>query len=124
MPVVRHADARRTTTPNATMTTFATPSLGGSQAALWQVEMVPGASGPLHWFDVEQVWTVLDGAARVELDGEALAVGPGDTLVMPAAVPRRVHADPEAGFTAIVTAPGGALATAPGAEPVLPPWIA
>jgi hypothetical protein len=43
---------------------------------------------------------------------------------MPALLPRRVHADPEAGCTAIVTAPGGALAIAPGAEPVLPPWIA
>jgi quercetin dioxygenase-like cupin family protein len=124
MPVVRHADARRTSTPNATMTTFTSPTLGGAGVALWRVEMVPGASGPLHWFDVEQVWTVLAGSARIELDDEPVAVGPGDTVVMPARLPRRVHADPRAGFTAIVTAPGGALATAPGAEPVLPPWIA
>jgi quercetin dioxygenase-like cupin family protein len=124
VPVVRHAEARRITTPNATMTSYATPTLGGAQTALWRVEMVPGSAGPLHSFDVEQVWTVLDGAATVELDGEPLVVGPGDTVVMPADVPRRVHADPAEGFTAIVTAPGGALATAAGAEPVLPPWIA
>ena len=124
MPVVRNADARRMSTPNATMTTLASPTLGNARAALWRVEMVPGSSGPLHSFDVEQLWTVLDGAATVELDGEPLAVGPGDTVVMPAGLPRRVHADPTAGFTALVTAPGGALATAPGAEPVLPPWIA
>ncbi len=125
MPVVRSTDARRSSTPNATTTTFASPTLGGAQVALWRVEMVPGASGPLHWFDVEQVWTVLDGAATVELDGEPVVVGPGDTLVLPPQVPRQVHADPEAGLTAIVTAPGGALASVPGgADPVLPPWIA
>jgi quercetin dioxygenase-like cupin family protein len=124
MPVVRTSDARRSSTPNATMTTFASPTLGGAEVALWQVEMVPGATGPLHWFDVEQVWTVLAGAARIELGDEPVDVGPGDTVVMPAELPRRVHADPEAGFTAMVAAPGGALATAPGAEPVLPPWIA
>jgi quercetin dioxygenase-like cupin family protein len=124
VPVVRTTEARVITTPNATMTTFASPTLGAARVALWQVEMAPGASGPLHTFDVEQVWTALGGAATVELDGESLAVGPGDTVVMPAEAPRRVHADPAAGFTAIVTAPGGALATAAGAEPVLPPWIA
>ena len=85
---------------------------------------MPGASGPLHWFDVEQVWTVLDGSARIDLDGEPVVVGPGDTVVMPPQVPRRVHADAEAGFTAVVTAPGGALASTPDADPVLPPWIA
>jgi quercetin dioxygenase-like cupin family protein len=124
VPVVRDTDARRTTTPNATMTTLASPTLGGARAALWRVEMVPGASGPLHWFDVEQVWTVLAGSARIELDGDPVVVGAGDTVVMPARLPRQVHADPGSGFTALVTAPGGALATAPGAEPVLPPWIA
>jgi quercetin dioxygenase-like cupin family protein len=124
MPVIRHADARRTATPNATMTTYASPTLGGARTALWQVEMAPGASGPPHAFDVEQLWTVLAGAATIELDGEQHAVGPGDTIVMPAGAPRRVHADPTAGLTAIVTAPAGALATAAGADPVLPPWIA
>jgi quercetin dioxygenase-like cupin family protein len=124
VPVVRRADARRSSTPNATTTTFASPTLGGAQVALWRVEMVPGASGPLHWFDVEQVWTVLTGSARIDLDGEPVVVGPGDTVVMPAQLPRQVHADPEAGFSAMVTAPGGALASTASTEPVLPPWIA
>jgi quercetin dioxygenase-like cupin family protein len=125
MPVVRHAETRRTETPNAVMTTLASPTLGGAGQALWRVEMRPGAAGPLHAFDVDQVWTVLAGGATVELDGERLAVAPGDTVVMPAAAPRRVVADPQAGFTAIVTAPGGARATTPdGTDHGVPPWIA
>lgn len=125
MPVVRRADSRRTTTPNATMTTHASPTQGDTtRLAVWTVAMAPGASGPDHVFDVEQVWTALGGAAVVDLDGERLTVGPGDTLVLPADAMRRVHADADAGFTAVVAAPAGARAVQPGAEPVLPPWIA
>ncbi|MBN9103167.1 MULTISPECIES: cupin domain-containing protein [unclassified Pseudonocardia] len=123
MPVVRHADARRTATPNAVMTTLASPTQGGTGLAVWQVRMDPGASGPPHRFDAEQVWTVLTGSARIELDGAEHAVGEGDTVVMPAGVPRRVHAG-ERPFTAVVAAPAGARATADGADPVLPAWIA
>lgn len=125
MPVVPHADHRRTTTPNATMTTHASPTQGGTGAlAVWTVVMGPGAAGPDHTVDVEQVWTVLAGAASVDLDGERLTVGPGDALVLPPHAPRRVHADPAAGLTALVAAPAGARAAQPGAEPVCPPWIA
>jgi quercetin dioxygenase-like cupin family protein len=123
VPVIRHADARRTTTPNAVMTTFASPTQGAAGLALWQVTMVPGASGPPHRFDVEQIWSVLAGTARIELDGAEHEVGAGDTVVMPAGALRRIHAGPEA-FTAVVVAPAGAQATADGGEPVLPPWIA
>ena len=123
MPVVRHAEARRTTTPNAVMTTFASPTQGDAGLAVWEVHMEPGASGPPHRFDVEQVWTVLAGAATVELDGEEHEVGPGDSVVMPAGVPRRIHAGSD-GVTTVVAAPAGARATAAGADPVLPPWIA
>ncbi|MFI6283378.1 cupin domain-containing protein [Streptomyces sp. NPDC051018] len=123
MPVIRHAQSRRTETPNAVVTTLASPTLGGAGQALWRVDMRPGAEGPLHTIDAEQVWTVLDGGATVELAGERLTVRPGDTIVMPATVLRRVHADPDAGFAAIVSAPPGAHAAAPdGTGRTVPPW--
>jgi quercetin dioxygenase-like cupin family protein len=124
MSVIRHADSRRTTTPNAVVTTHASPTQGGSVLAMWSVEMAAGAAGPRHSFDTEQVWTALDGAATVELDGETLTVLPGDTVVMPVGVQRQVFADATAGFAAVVAAPAGARATVPGGEPVLPAWIA
>jgi quercetin dioxygenase-like cupin family protein len=104
MPVIRHADSRRTETPNAVMTTLASPTQGGAGHSVWRVDMRPGQAGPLHAIDAEQVWTVLDGGATVELDGHSHSVGPGDTLVMSADMPRRVSADPAAGFAAIVVA--------------------
>ncbi len=124
MPVIRRADSRRTRTPNAVMTTFASPTQGGSGIALWRVDMAPGAAGPLHAFDTEQVWTVLDGGATVTLDGEDLAVAAGDSVVLPAGALRRIAADPDAGVAAVVAAAGGARAVVPGDEPVLPAWIA
>lgn len=125
MGVIRHADSRRTQTPNAMMTTLASPTQGGARQALWRVDMRPGQAGPPHVFDTEQVWTVLEGGATVELDKQTLAIEPGDTVVMPAGVPRRVTADPQAGLAAIVTAPAGARARTPdGTDHGVPPWIA
>ena len=136
MPVIRRAETRRTETPNAVMTTLASPTQGGAGQAVWRVDMRPGQAGPLHAIDTEQVWTVLDGGATVELDGQALAVGPGDTLILPADAPRRVSADPAAGFAAIAVAPAGTRAytldgtrAAPGCavpdgDKLIPAWVA
>lgn len=125
MPVIRHAQCRRSETPAGVMTTFASPTLGGATRAVWRVEATPATSGPLHDFDTEQVWTFLSGAATVELGGETFTVAPGDTVVMPPATPRRVTAGAEEGFTAVVTAAGGATAILPdGTVHGVPPWIA
>jgi quercetin dioxygenase-like cupin family protein len=107
------------------MTTLASPTLGRAERPVWRVDMRPGQAGPAHVFDLEQVWTALDGGAIVELGGETFVIGPGDTVVMPGAVPRRVVADPEVGFAAIVTAPAGARATlVDGTDRGVPAWIA
>ena len=136
MPVIRRAETRRIETPNAVMTTLASPAQGGAGQAVWRVDMRPGQAGPLHAIDTEQVWTVLEGGAAVELDGQVLTVGPGDTLILPADAPRRVSADPAAGFAAIVVAPAGTRAytldgtrVAPGCavpdgDKLVPAWVA
>ncbi|MFC6081523.1 cupin domain-containing protein [Sphaerisporangium aureirubrum] len=123
MPVIRHADSRRTETPIAVMTTFASPRQGGAGIAVWRVDMPAGRSGPPHAFDTEQVWTVLSGAATVELDGETTEVGPGDTVVMPAGAPRRVHTGP-CDLTAVVAAPAGGRAYATQGVLDVPPGCA
>jgi quercetin dioxygenase-like cupin family protein len=107
------------------MTTFASPTQGGASRSLWRVDAKPGAEGPVHDFDTEQVWSWIAGAATVELGGETFAVGAGDTVVMPARTVRRVLADADAGYTAIVTAAAGARAIiADGTDVGVPPWIA
>lgn len=112
MTVIRRAESRRTETPNAVMTTLASPTQGGAAQCVWRVDMRPGQAGPGHAIDTEQVWTVLDGAAQVELDGQTHAVGAGDTLIIPADMPRRVSVTSPAGFAAVVVAPAGMRAYA------------
>ncbi|GLY63895.1 cupin domain-containing protein [Amycolatopsis taiwanensis] len=136
MPVILNADSRRTETPNAVMTTLASPTQGGSRQSVWRVDMTPGAAGPLHAFDTDQVWTVLDGGARINLADETVTVTSGDTVIMPADAQRQVFADDTHGMTAIVCAPAStrvyksapeagvpACATLDGGK-ILPNWIA
>jgi quercetin dioxygenase-like cupin family protein len=135
MPVIRAAESRRTETPNAVMTTLASPTQGGSRHAVWRVDMAPGAVGPVHAFDADQIWTVLGGGARIDLDGETVTVGSGDTVIMPADARRQVFADTDDGFAAIVCAPASARvyrdpsAAVPAVaalegDKILPNWIA
>ncbi|WP_037367421.1 cupin domain-containing protein [Amycolatopsis orientalis] len=131
MTVIR--DGRRTETPNAVMTTLASPTQGGSRQAVWRVEMAPGAVGPVHAFDTEQVWTILDGAAEITVDGVVEVAGKGETVVLPADLERQVRADARSGMVAIVCAPGSTRVYRTGVVPacatedgdkILPDWIA
>ncbi|TKK85589.1 cupin [Herbidospora galbida] len=124
MTVIRAAAARRSETPGGVMTTFASPSQGGSAHSVWRVEGNPGIAGPRHDFDREQIWAFVTGGATVELGGETFEVAGGDTVVMPAHTARQVTAADE-GFTAVVTAAGDAKAILPdGTVHGTPPWIA
>jgi quercetin dioxygenase-like cupin family protein len=122
--LIKHADARTTVTPNATMTTLASPTVGATDGrSLWLVEMAAEARGPLHVFDSEQIWTVLDGRAEIEMDELGHALEPGDTLVIPGAVTRRVYARSDCRM--LVCGDGGARVTVVGEEESrgTPAWI-
>ncbi|WP_028476908.1 cupin domain-containing protein [Nocardia sp. CNY236] len=121
MTVIRHSDARRTETPGGVMTTLASPSQGGAGFALWRVEVPTGTTGPLHYIDAEQIWTVIAGRFGVTLDATELIVDVGDTVIFPAHALRQVRTNE--GYTAIVTAPAGARAGTPGSgHTQLLPW--
>ncbi|MEU1724308.1 cupin domain-containing protein [Actinomadura sp. ATCC 39365] len=138
MSVVMSADARAVRTPNALMTTLASPTQGRAGQVMWRVDANPGMEGPVHAADRELVWTWLAGGAVVELGGERFEVGAGDTMVLPADVSRQMFADPEHGFVSIVVAPPGVEVYNPGGESApdacdlapkgtdrtVPPWMA
>lgn len=123
--VIHAAEGRPATTASGTMTTLASPTLGGAERPLWRVDVVPEApAGPLHIIDVEQIWTFLAGGAQVECAGEAFALRAGDTVVLPAQAERRVTPDAETGFSAIVTSAAGSRAwvVPREGEGIVPPW--
>jgi quercetin dioxygenase-like cupin family protein len=134
--VIRAAESRRTRVPSGLVTTLASPAQGGAGLAVWRMDITPGAAGPVHAYDTEQVWTVISGGATVELDGGAVTVAPGDTLVIPAGATRQMIADPQAGVSAISITPAGTRAyspagpiqvdphcAAPEGDKLIPAWV-
>jgi quercetin dioxygenase-like cupin family protein len=122
--LVKRGHTRTTVTPNATMTTLASPTLGASSGrSLWLVDMTAGAKGPLHVFDSEQIWTLIEGRATIEIDGEAHALGAGDTVVIPGQAQRQVHATADCRL--VVTGDATAIASIPGESESrgTPAWI-
>jgi quercetin dioxygenase-like cupin family protein len=122
--LVRAAQARRTQTPNALMTTLASPSQGPTAGlSMWLVEMRAGQQGPPHVFDTEQIWHLLEGEAEVTVDAGQLVLGPGDTVVLPAGAERQVCARADAQL--VVCGRGDAVVCVPGeaAPRGTPPWI-
>jgi quercetin dioxygenase-like cupin family protein len=107
------------------MTTNASPTLGATAGlSMWEVAMTAGASGPLHVFDSEQIWTVLDGELSVVIAGETEMLAGGDTVVMPEGLERQVSARTD--VRVLVCGHGDAIARVPG-EPAprgTPAWIA
>jgi quercetin dioxygenase-like cupin family protein len=123
--MVRAGERRRTATPNAKMTTLTSPTLGASAGlSMWQVEMTAGASGPMHCFDSEQLWTLIEGAVSMTIAGETVEITAGDTLVLPAGAERQITATTAARL--LVCGHGDAVARVPGEEAPrgTPPWIA
>ncbi|MGW1743911.1 cupin domain-containing protein [Nocardia sp. NPDC001965] len=108
MSVIRSADRRRIETPNGTMSTLASPTRGGTaDLAVWHVEFLADREGPAHIFDRETVWTILSGSFNLDLDGSKFEVTAGDTVVMPADVPRQMTSTE--GFTAVVASMAGTV---------------
>jgi quercetin dioxygenase-like cupin family protein len=123
--VIRRDRSRRTETPNAVMTTLASPTLGGSAGlSLWRVEMAAGSRGPHHVVDSEQLWTVASGEVGVTVAGVATELGPADTLVLPAGVERQIAARTDAEM--VVCGHGAAVVAVPGEDAPrgTPGWIA
>ena len=114
---------RVTETPNAVMTTYASPTQGSAELSLWRVEMKDGAQGPLHVFDTEQIWTALTGRATVEVDDRTVELVAGGTVVLPAGANRRITADDA--FTAVVAGYGTAKVSVAGedGDRGTPAWI-
>jgi quercetin dioxygenase-like cupin family protein len=121
--IARAHTMRRTETPNAVMTTLASPTQGPSnQLSMWRVDMQAGQRGPLHVFDSEQLWHVLAGQVEVVVEGP-LRLSPGDAVVFPAGAERQVIAITDAQL--IVCGFASAVAFVPGEEAPrgVPAWV-
>lgn len=126
MPTILHraSGMRRTETPNAVMRTLASPTQGSThELSMWTVHMRAGQQGPLHVFDSEQVWCVLDGEVEISVDDQSMCLEPGDAVVLAAQTRRQVTALHDADM--IVCGRSNAIASVPGeaGSRGTPAWI-
>ena len=115
---------RRTETPNAAMTTIASPTQGPTtNLSIWKVDMRAGQQGPRHVLDSEQVWHVVDGEISIMVEDESTQLRSGDAIVLAADVTRQITALVDTAM--IVCGRGDAIATVPGetGSRGTPPWI-
>ncbi|MGB3306489.1 MAG: cupin domain-containing protein [Thermomicrobiales bacterium] len=122
--IVRSTETRRSETSGGVMTTLVSPTLSGPTAtSLWRVELKAGQSGPVHYIDSPQIWTVLSGRASIRVQGTAHELATGDTIAIDGASERQVVATDDTIF--LVCGQSDAKASLAADTPgVTPPWIA
>ncbi len=113
---------QRHETPNAVMYTYASRHLTGSELAVWRVEMEPGAAGPAHAVDTEQVLVVLQGRLQLDVDGTTTELGPDGSKVLPANAQRQLTNGSPGSTVAIVCSRSGARASTAERTDVKIPW--
>jgi quercetin dioxygenase-like cupin family protein len=70
---------------NAEFYPLSSPSRGGTELAVWQLRLSPGAAGAPHVIDREEVFVCVSGEVliRVDDDAEPARLLAGDTLAVP-----------------------------------------
>lgn len=122
MRLLTPSDDQTVATPNAVMTRLATPSLGSSELSTWRARMEPGASGPAHTMNREQVWLPLSGTLLATVDEHTVEVGPGQALLLPAGERRQVRATAHAPVEVLVCMAAGGRAELDNGETRQVPW--
>ncbi len=123
MPLIKKVQTHTFTTPNAVMVTHAGPSHGSAELAVWQVSMAPGAQGPVHHIDREQVYLVTGGALSIVAGEQDHRAEAGDAVVIPADLVRQVRNPGPGTAEAIVSMrAGGRVTMADGTDRGLLPW--
>jgi quercetin dioxygenase-like cupin family protein len=112
MLVVRTGETDPVELHGARFTSCSAPSKGGTELAVWTVDVPPGAPAAPHRLDREEVLHVLAGRLAVAVDGEPVELAAGDTLAAPAGsllsvgavgAPARLLACTRAGLTATLS---------------------
>jgi mannose-6-phosphate isomerase-like protein (cupin superfamily) len=88
MPVIRAADAVVHELHGTRFTSYASSASGSAELCVWRVDLPEPAAEPSpgvpHRISREEVFVIIDGAVRVNLDDASHVLGPGDVAVAPA----------------------------------------
>jgi mannose-6-phosphate isomerase-like protein (cupin superfamily) len=88
----------------------------------WKLALDPGAASPRHELTHGEVFIVLGGSARFEVEGRCHEVGPGDAICVPPKTWFALSNDGSEPFTAIVCMAAGGQARIGDGPPFPIPW--
>jgi mannose-6-phosphate isomerase-like protein (cupin superfamily) len=120
--VIRSSEAPEFGEPGTCITGYASPSRGSETVCAWKVALDPGAGTPEHELTNGEVFIVLGGNARFQIEGRGHELGAGDAICVPPRTPFALSNDGAQPLTAICCmAPGGQVRVGDG-EPFPIPW--
>jgi mannose-6-phosphate isomerase-like protein (cupin superfamily) len=123
MNLIKRTEAPVFVAADTTVTGYAAPSRGTSEVSLWQIELAPGSTSPLHHMDCEEVFLGLHGKAVAAIDGTEHPLGPGDCLILAAGTDFTIYVPGDEPFRAMACIPVGGQATmVPDGPTFAPPW--
>jgi quercetin dioxygenase-like cupin family protein len=105
-----------------TVTSFAAPARGATEAGLFRTVIPAGGGLPTHRHDHIDVFAIERGTCAFHLGEEAFQLAPGDSGVVPAGTWHRLEAGAE-GVTLTVTMLGGTRIEFEDGRVVVPPWL-
>ena len=83
MPVIQAPTAFTHELPHVRFYSLATPSRGSRETSVWRIEIEAAAETASHTLTREEIFVVLEGVVRIELDGQVGRAAEGDAIVVP-----------------------------------------
>lgn len=122
MNIQRATQQRAFTTPNATVTPLATPSLGAQQSSVLRQRMAPGYQNPTHTQTHEEIMVMLEGGVKVTVEAETSELHAGDSLTIPAHTPHSISNHGSADAEWLIISPAAMQFIGLDGEPMTPDW--
>ena len=123
MPVERASDHPTFELGGNTITSYAAPSRGAEEAALFRIDLPAGSGLPPHRHDHFDVFTVTAGTGEVHLGDRAHEVTPGDSVVIPPGELHWMEAGPEGASIVVTMLAGTQLIREADGVVIVPPWV-
>lgn len=120
--VIRGSEAPRFGQDGTQVVGYASPTRGSESVSAWRVALAPGAASPRHELTHGEVFIVLDGMARFDIDGRFHELGAGDAIGVPPNTWFAVSNDGPERFTAICCMAAGGQARIGDGDPFPIPW--
>jgi mannose-6-phosphate isomerase-like protein (cupin superfamily) len=121
MPIIRSTEAITYELHGSAFHSYVTAARGGTELCAWQLSVPANVTGVAHRPSREEVLLILEGSARVTLDGVSSELTMGDVALVSAGSEFGVDSGPT-GVTAWVTTTRGLEAVLPDGSRVAPPW--